>query len=88
MRYRASKLELSGLFAETAVLSEHARPEDPALLDEGARDMARDIAATDAYVTSRRNGRSFETPPACCLRRHQSTDAATTSLGRNRLSSR
>jgi hypothetical protein len=37
-----------------AVLSECARPQIPRSIHEGARDMARDIADTDAYVTSRR----------------------------------
>jgi hypothetical protein len=31
MRYRASQLELPGLFTEAAVVSEHARPQNPAL---------------------------------------------------------
>jgi hypothetical protein len=44
-----------------AVLSECARPQIPRSIHEGARDMARDIADTDAYVTSRR-----EKKVECC----------------------
>ena len=52
MRYRASKLD-----CDTCGLKPRCCPNTPARkilrsIHEGARDMARDIAATDAYVTS------------------------------------
>ena len=54
MRYRASKLD-----CDACSLKPRCCPNAPARkilrsIHEGARDMARDIAATDAYVTSRR----------------------------------
>jgi hypothetical protein len=60
MRYRASKLGLRALFIQAAVLSEHGRPQIPRSIHEGARDMARDIAKTDAYLTSRRERKKVE----------------------------
>src|SRR5204862_341656 len=60
MRYRASKLD-----CESCPLKPHCCPTAPARkiprsIHEGARDMARDIAATDAYVTSRRERKKVE----------------------------
>src|SRR5712671_343705 len=60
MRYRASKLD-----CESCPLKPHCCPNVPARkiprsIHEGARDMARDIAATDAYVTSRRERKKIE----------------------------
>ena len=54
MRYRASKLD-----CDACSLKPRSCPSAPARkilrsLHEGARDMARDIAATDADVTARR----------------------------------
>ena len=54
MRYRASKLD-----CDACSLKPRCCPNAPARkilrsIHEGARDMARDIATTDAYVTSRR----------------------------------
>jgi hypothetical protein len=51
---------LPGLFAEAAVLPQRTRRQDPASIHEGARDLARDIAAADAYVTSRRERKKIE----------------------------
>src|SRR5437868_6884618 len=60
MRYRASKLD-----CESCPLKPHCCPTAPARkiprsIHEGARDMARDIAATDAYVTSMRARKEVE----------------------------
>jgi transposase len=60
MRYRASKLD-----CECCPLKSRCCPNAPARkiprsIHEGARDMARDIAATDAYVTSRRERKKVE----------------------------
>jgi transposase len=60
MRYRASKLD-----CECCPLKPRCCPNVPARkiprsIHEGARDMARDIAATDAYVTSRRERKKVE----------------------------
>src|SRR4030088_741875 len=59
-RYRASKLD-----CECCSLKPQCCPNAPARkiprsIHEGARDMARDIAATDAYVTSRRERKKIE----------------------------
>ena len=60
MRYRASKLDCDG-----CALKSRCCPNAPARkilrsIHEGARDMARDIATTDAYVTSRRERKKVE----------------------------
>src|SRR5437868_3218595 len=60
MRYRASKLD-----CECCSLKSRCCPNAPARkilrsIHEGARDMARDIAATDACVTSRRERKKVE----------------------------
>jgi hypothetical protein len=60
MRYRAIKLD-----CECCPLKPRCCPNAPARkiprsIHEGARDMARDIAATDAYVTSRRERKKVE----------------------------
>jgi hypothetical protein len=60
MRYRASKLD-----CESCSLKPQCCPNAPARkllrsIHEGARDVARDIAATDAYVTSRRERKKVE----------------------------
>jgi hypothetical protein len=59
-RYRASKLD-----CETCSLKLRCCPNAPARkvprsVHEGARDVARDIAKTDAYVTSRRERKKVE----------------------------
>jgi hypothetical protein len=60
MRYRASKLDCEG-----CSLRPRCCPNAPARkilrsVHEGARDMARDIATTEAYVTSRRERKKIE----------------------------
>src|SRR5712692_55062 len=60
MRYRASKLDCQG-----CSLKPQCCPNAPALkvlrsIHEGARDVARDIATTEAYVTSRRERKKVE----------------------------
>lgn len=60
MRYRASKLD-----CDACSLKPHCCPNTPARkiprsIHEGARDMARDIAATEEYVTSRRQRKKVE----------------------------
>jgi len=60
MRYRASKLD-----CERCSLKPQCCPNEPARkiprsIHEGARDMARDIAKTEAYVTSRRERKKIE----------------------------
>ncbi len=60
MRYRASKLD-----CESCSLKPQCCPNAPARkvlrsIHEGARDMARDIAATEAYLTSRRERKKVE----------------------------
>jgi hypothetical protein len=60
MRYRASKLD-----CEICSLKPQCCPNTPARkiprsIHEGARDMARDIAATEDYVTSRRQRKKVE----------------------------
>jgi hypothetical protein len=59
-RYRASKLDCVG-----CSLKPQSCPNAPARkvlrsIHEGARDLARDIATTDAYVTSRRERKKVE----------------------------
>ena len=48
------------LRTEAALLSEYARSKGPALNPRNARDVARDIARTEAYVTSRRERKKIE----------------------------
>ncbi len=60
MRYRASKPD-----CDACSLKSRCCPKEPARkvlrsIHEGARDMARDIAATDAYATSRRQRKKVE----------------------------
>jgi hypothetical protein len=60
MRYRASKLD-----CDCCSLKPRCCPNAPARkilrsIHEGARDMARDIATTEAYVTSRRERKKIE----------------------------
>jgi hypothetical protein len=60
MRYRASKFD-----CDACSLKPQCSPNTPVRkilrsIHEGARDMARDIAATDAYVTSRRERKKVE----------------------------
>src|SRR5256884_9361030 len=60
MHYRPSKRDCNA-----CPLNPHCLPTAPARkiprsIHEGARDMARDIAATDSYVTSRRERKKVE----------------------------
>jgi hypothetical protein len=60
MRYRASKLD-----CEPCALKPRCCPNTPARkiprsIHEGARDLAREIATTDAYVVSRRERKKVE----------------------------
>jgi len=60
MRYRASKLD-----CDACALKPRCCPNTPARkilrsIHEGARDMARDIATSDAYVSSRRQRKKVE----------------------------
>ncbi len=60
MRYRASKLD-----CDACALKPRCCPKEPTRkvlrsIYEGARDMARDIARTEAYETSRRNRKKVE----------------------------
>ena len=60
MRYRARKLD-----CDSCPLKPQRRPNAPARkiprsIHEGARDMARDLAGTEAYVTSRRERKKIE----------------------------
>ena len=60
MRYRASKFD-----CDACSLKPRCSPNMPARkilrsIHEGARDMARDIAITDEYATSRRQGKNVE----------------------------
>lgn len=60
MRYRASKFD-----CDACLLKPQCSPNMPARkllrsIHESARDMARDIAQTDAYVTSRRERKKVE----------------------------
>ena len=60
MRYRASKLDCDG-----CSLKPRCCPNAPVRkilrsIHEGARDLARDIAATEAYATSRRERKKIE----------------------------
>ena len=60
MRYRASKLD-----CDACGLKQRCTPNMPARkilrsIHEGARDIARDLALTDAYLTSRRQRKKVE----------------------------
>src|SRR4030088_439687 len=60
MRYRASKLDCECCSLKPQCCPNAPPPKIPRSIHEGARDMARDIAATDAYVTSRRERKKIE----------------------------
>lgn len=63
MRYRASKLDCEACSLKPRCCPNTPARKIPRSIHEGARDMARDIAATDAYVTSRRQRKKVE---RCC----------------------
>src|SRR5437764_1885750 len=60
MRYRASKLDCEGCSLKQRCCPNAPARKIPRSIHEGARDMARDIATTDAYVTSRRERKKVE----------------------------
>ena len=59
-RYRASKLDCQRCSLKPQCCPNAPARKIPRSIHEGARDMARDIAATDAYVTSRRERKKVE----------------------------
>jgi transposase len=60
MRYRASKLDCERCSLKPQCCPNAPARKIPRSIHEGARDMARDIADTDAYVTSRRERKKVE----------------------------
>src|SRR5436190_9657594 len=60
MCYRASKLDCEGCSLKPQCCPNASARKVLRSVHEGARDMARNIAATDAYVTSRRERRKVE----------------------------
>jgi hypothetical protein len=60
MRYRASKLDCQGCSLKPRCCPNEPARKVPRSVREGARDMARDIAKTGAYVTSRRERKKIE----------------------------
>src|SRR5271155_887263 len=60
MRYRASKLDCESCSLKPQCCPNAPARKVPRSIHEGARDVARDIAKTDAYVTSRRERKKVE----------------------------
>lgn len=60
MRYRASKLDCEACSLKPRCCPNTPARKIPRSIHEGARDMARDIATTDDYVTSRRQRKKVE----------------------------
>ena len=60
MRYRASKLDCDACALKPRCCPTTPARKIPRSIHEGARDMARAIAGTDAYVTSRRQRKKVE----------------------------
>ena len=60
MRYRASKLDCDPCALKPRCCPNTPARKIPRSIHEGARDMARDIAKTDAYVISRRERKKVE----------------------------
>jgi hypothetical protein len=60
LRYRASKLDCQGCSLKPQCCPNAPARKIPRSIHEGARDMARDIAKTEAYVTSRRERKKVE----------------------------
>ena len=60
MRYRASKLDCQGCSLKPQCCPNTPARKIPRSIHEGARDMARDIADTQAYVTSRQQRKKVE----------------------------
>ena len=68
MRYRASKLDCDACCLKPRCCPNTPARKIPRSIHEGARDMARDIANTDAYVTSRRQRKKVEMLPRAEVR--------------------
>jgi transposase len=60
MRYRASKFDCDACSLKTQCCPNTPARKIPRSIHEGARDMARDIAKTDAYAASRRERKKVE----------------------------
>src|SRR4030095_8246003 len=60
MRYRASKLDCVSCSLKPQCCPTAPARKIPRSIHEGARDMARDLSLTDAYVTSRRERKKVE----------------------------
>src|SRR4029434_7942596 len=60
MRYRASKLDCGSCSLKPQCCPNAPARKIPRSIHEGARDMARDLSLTDAYVTSRRERKKVE----------------------------
>lgn len=60
IRYRASKHDCSGCSLKPRCCPGQPARKVPRSIHEGARDMARDLALTDAYATSRRERKKIE----------------------------
>jgi hypothetical protein len=60
MRYRASKLDCQRCSLKPQCCPNEPARKVPRSLHEGARDLARDLTDTDAYVTSRRERKKVE----------------------------
>jgi hypothetical protein len=60
MRYRASKLDCERCSLKPQCCPNAPARKIPRSIHEGARDMARDIATTEAYATSRRERKKIE----------------------------
>jgi transposase len=60
LRYRATKHDCQGCLLKPQCCPNAPARKIPRSIHEGARDMARDIATTDAYVTSRRERKKVE----------------------------
>jgi transposase len=60
MRYRASKLDCDACSLKPRCCPNTPARKIPRSIHEGARDMARDIAGTEEYVTSRRQRKKVE----------------------------
>ena len=60
MRYRASKFDCDACPLKPRCCPNTPARKIPRSIHEGARDMARDIATTDEYVTSRRQRKKVE----------------------------
>ena len=60
IRYRASKLDCEGCLLKPRCCPNAPARIIPRSLHEGARDLARDLSATDAYLTSRRERKKVE----------------------------